>query len=92
MIVVDLFFNIIINLIQGNLGGMVMVSIVVRIICLVVLFSSIGLIVLNLLRHQSLLLRLCITTVIVYLLVPIIIYFLKENDKGIWAGLFRCTY
>lgn len=61
-----------------------MVSIIVRIICLAVLFSSIGLIVLNVLRYQSRLLDLGVTTVIVYLLVPIIIYFLKENDKGLW--------
>ena len=61
-----------------------MISIVVRIICLAVLFSSIGLIVLNLLKQQSLLLGLGVTTIIVYLLVPIIIYFLKENEKGVW--------
>lgn len=84
LIVVDLFFNIVINLILDNPGGMIMISIVVRIICLAVLFSLVGLIVLSLLRHQSFLLGLGVTTVIVYLLVPIIIYFLKENDKGLW--------
>jgi len=84
LVVVDLFFNVIINLIQGNPGGMIMISIVVRIICLAVLFSSIGLIVMSLLRQQTVLLGLGVTTVIVYLLVPIIIYFLKENDKGLW--------
>lgn len=84
LIVIDLFFNVIINLVQGNPGGMIMISIFVRIICLAVLFSLIGLIVLSLLREQSLLLSLVVTTVIVYLLVPIIIYFLKENDKGLW--------
>lgn len=84
LIVVDLFFNIVINLILDNPGGMIMISIVVRIICLAVLFSLVGLIVLSLLRQQSFLLGLGVTTVIVYLLVPITIYFLKENDKGFW--------
>lgn len=84
LIVVDLFFNIIINLVQGNPGGMIMISIVVRVICLAVLFSSVRLIVLNLLKQQSLLFGLGVTTIIVYLLVPVIIYFLKENEKGLW--------
>ena len=84
MIVIDLFFNITINFMQGNPGELIMILVVLRIICLALLFSSIGLIVLNVLRHQSHLLGLGVTTVIVYLLVPIIIYFLKENDKGLW--------
>ncbi|PRD56733.1 hypothetical protein C5749_05750 [Sphingobacterium gobiense] len=84
LIVVDLFFNVVINLIQGNPSEMIMISIVVRIIYLTVLFSLIGLIVLSLLRQQPHLLCLGVITVIVYLLVPIIIYFLKENDKGLW--------
>ena len=84
LIVVDLFFNIVINFVQDNPGGVIMVSIVVRLICLAIFFSLVGLIVLSLLKQQSLLLVLGVTTVIVYLLVPIIIYFLKENDKGLW--------
>lgn len=84
LIVIDLFFNVIINLVQGNPGGMIMISIFVRIICLATLFSFIGLIVLSLLRQKSLLLSLVVTNVVVYLLVPIILYFLKENDKGLW--------
>lgn len=84
LVVVDIFFNVIINLIQGNPGGMIMISIVIRTICLAVLFSTIGLIVLNLLRQQTLFLGLGVTTAIVYLFFSIIIHFLKENDKGLW--------
>ncbi|MBL1411082.1 hypothetical protein [Sphingobacterium faecale] len=82
----DLLINVAINKAQGNPGEMIMIALIVRVVSFVVLFSLIGVLVLSLLRKQALLLALGVTSAIVYVLIPVIIYFLKESsDQSIWG-------
>lgn len=81
----DLLINVAISIAQGSPGEMIMISIVVRMISFAILLSLIGLMVLSLLQKQGLLLVLSATSAVVYLLIPVVIYLLKEgNDKRLW--------
>lgn len=84
LIVIDLFFSVFLNLSQDSPGGLVIILIFIRIISLGVLFPLVGIIVCNLLKRRSLLINLSITSLIVYLLIPIIITLFNDKDKGLW--------
>jgi hypothetical protein len=88
LIGIDLLVNVAINIAQSNPGEMIMVAMVVRMVSFVVLFSLIGVLVLSLLRNQALLLVLGVTSAIVYVLIPVIIYFLKESSDQSLLGIY----
>jgi hypothetical protein len=82
LIVVDALLNLIINFFQGNPGSVIITSAIVRIVCLLLLFTIVGVIVFLSFKDKESNLLLIATTVIVYLLLPLIVYLLKSNEKG----------
>lgn len=84
LVITDLFINLVINFIQGNPGIVIITSTVVRAICLLILFPLVGAVVFITLKKKGSNTSLITTTVIVYTLLPIIVYFLKSNSKNLW--------
>ena len=83
LVCADFLINLVVNFIQGNPGIMIVTSVIVRAGCLFVLFPSIGGSVFVVLKGKGSNTQLIITTLIVYLLFPLIIYSLKSNDKNL---------
>lgn len=84
LVVTDFLINLILNFIQGNPGSVIITSSIVRAICLFVLFPLIGIVVFIILKDKGSSAALITTTVIVYALLPLIIYFLKSNGKSLF--------
>jgi len=80
----DFLINIIVNLLQHNQGSLIVTSIILRAICLSLLFPLIGGVVLVVLKDRRSTISLVVTTIVVYLLIPVIIYYLKSNQKSLW--------
>lgn len=81
LIVVDLFMNIILNLVQGNPGGVIAVYAIVRIFFLLIFFPLLGYLIFFLLKNKGHYIALFITTIAVYLILPSVVYLLKSNNK-----------
>lgn len=83
LIAVDAIANVIIGLILHSPGSVILISGIVRAICIFILFAVIGTIVFSILNGRIALAGLVITTILVYILIPAIIYLLKDNNKTI---------
>lgn len=83
--ITDLLINLIINLVQNNPGAVILVSVVLRIICLFILFPSISLVLSYFVFNSkgNIKATIIITSLIVYLLIPLIVYLLKSNNKDL---------
>lgn len=84
LVIIDLFTNLVINIIQGNPGSVMLVSLIVRAISLSILFPLVGAVVFITLKGKGSNASLIITTVIVYTLLPLIFYFLKSSSQSLW--------
>lgn len=82
LIVVDLFMNIILNLIQRNPGVVIAVSSFVRIFFLLIFFPLLGSLIFFLIKHKTYL-ALFLTTIAVYIILPSVVYLLKSNNKSL---------
>lgn len=83
LIVVDLFMNIILNLVQGNPGVVIAVSAIVRLLFLLIFFPLLGYLVFFLLKNKGHYVALFITTIVLYLILPSVVYLLKSNNKSL---------
>jgi hypothetical protein len=79
----DLFFNILINFIQGNPGAVIIATSIVRSVCLLTLFSLVAAGVHLILKVKWSQIGLITTTLVVYAWIPLIVYCLKSNGKSI---------
>lgn len=83
LVVTDFFINLVINFIQGNPGSVIITSVIVRVICLFILFPLVGAVVFIILKDKGSNASLITTSIVVYALLPLIIYFLKSNNKSL---------
>lgn len=83
--ITDMCVNLIINLIQNSPGAVILMSVALRIICFFILFPSISLVlscfVIN--SKRNIKVTIIITSLIIYCLIPLIIYYLKNNNKNL---------
>jgi len=85
LLAADAIANIAIGLILQNTGALILISGIARAIGIFFLFAIVGTIVFSILNGKGNMAGLIITTLLVYLLMPAIIYLLKENNKTIVA-------
>lgn len=83
LIAIDALVNLIINFIQGNPGGLIITSAIVRTVSIFVLFTIIGLILFNIFKGLDSIVLLVISSLIVYMIFPSIVYLLKSNNKSL---------
>ncbi len=83
LIVVDLFINIILNLIQGNPGIVIAGSVILRVFFLLLFFPSVGCLMFLLFKNRGHYIPLFLTTITVYLMIPSVVYLLKSNNKNL---------
>ncbi len=82
LVLTDFLINLLINFIQGNPGSVIITSMFVRAICLFLLFPLIGFLIFIILKGKGSNASLIATTVVVYVLLSLVIYFLKNNGKS----------
>jgi hypothetical protein len=83
LVFIDFCFNVVINLIQGNPGSVIFASSLGRAICLFVLFPVVGALVFFTIIDKWSNALLITTSILVYVLLPSIIYLLKSNGKSL---------
>jgi Na+-driven multidrug efflux pump len=83
LLTIDLFFNLIVNLLQRNPGALIVASTFIRLFSLALLFPVVLIIVHGFLKNQGINIIMVVSSVIVYISIPLIIYFLKDNQKGV---------
>jgi hypothetical protein len=83
LVITDLFASLAVNLIQKNPEIVIVTSGVVRLSFLFVLFPAVGWVVSGFLYKAPTSLTLIITSVILYFLIPITVYFLKDNNASL---------
>jgi hypothetical protein len=83
LVIADLFASLVVNLIQENPEVVIVTSGVVRLSFLFVLFPTVGWIVSSFLNKGPTSLILIITSVIVYFVIPITVYLLKDNNESL---------
>jgi hypothetical protein len=83
--ITDLLINLVINMVQSNPGAVILMSVVLRVICLFILFPSISLVLSYFVFNGkgNIKATIIITSLIVYLLIPLIVYLLKSNNKDL---------
>lgn len=82
---IDLAFNLIINLIQNNPFAVIFISMIIRFFFLLILFPLVGLIISksffkDVISDSSLV----ATSILIYMLIPIIIYLIKPPTESLW--------
>lgn len=81
---IDSIANLIINLIQGNPIIVIVLSTMLRIFFLLFLIPIIGSIIINFLfKSKMIFISLIVTHIIIYALIPIAVYLVKENTYSI---------
>ncbi len=88
--VIDFFINLAINLIFHEPVSVVVVSVILRAICLFMLFPFVGVMMFMLLKGMGSNMVLIFTTFLVYCVIPMVIYSLKENNKSILETYIDC--
>jgi hypothetical protein len=83
LVVIDFIINLVINFIQGNPGSVIVTSLIVRAICIFILFTLVGAVVFIIFKDNGSNASLITTSIVVYALLPLIIYFLKSNNKSL---------
>ena len=83
LVIIDFHMNVAINFIQGNPGFVIAISVIVRLICLLLLFPLVGIIIFSSFKESAHNILLISTATIVYALVPGIFYYLKSNDSSL---------
>lgn len=81
---VDMMINLLINFLQGNPGGLIMTSLVVRLVSLLLLLFPTMTLSYILLKNKGMNAILIVSFLSVYVLIPLVIYLLKDNQKSIW--------
>jgi len=84
LIYVDFFINIAINVILKSPGSIIVASIILRAIFLSVLLPLVGGIASFLFKKLQFRLLLIITSVVIYVLIPVVIYFLISNPLTVF--------
>jgi hypothetical protein len=83
LVITDLLINLVINLIQGIPGIVIMTSMFVSAIYLFILFMLVGTLVIVIFNDKGFKSSLITTSIFVYALIPLFIYFLKSNNKNL---------
>jgi hypothetical protein len=81
---VDMMINLFINFLQGTPGGLIMTSLVVRLVSLLLLLFPTMTLSYILLKNKGMNALLIVSFLSVYVLIPLVIYLLKDNQKSIW--------
>lgn len=81
LIVTDAFFCLIINLVQGSPYSLIIISLIVRAVCLFILFPTIATIAFLVIKNKESNLPLIVTTLMIYTVLPVIIFALKDDHK-----------
>lgn len=84
LVVVDLFVNLVVNLIQYNPGELIIISIILRAACLFALFPLIVVGIFILFKEVSSKVRLMITSLVIYVMLLSIICLPKSNNKDLF--------
>jgi hypothetical protein len=84
LIVADAFCTVVINLIQRGPYDIIIASIVIRAVCLGILFPIIGSGISLMVDRPETYLPILLTTIVVYFLLPAIVFILKYNNKSIF--------
>jgi len=80
---VDFLVNLAINFLQESPGSLIMGIAIVRSVYIFLFFNFSGIIIFNCTKYRAYIYPLIFTTIIVYLLIPLIIYLLKSNENSI---------
>jgi hypothetical protein len=83
LVITDLLINLVINLIQGIPGIVIMTSMFISAIYLFILFILVGALVIVIFKNTGFKASLITTSIFVYALIPLFIYFLKSNNKNL---------
>jgi hypothetical protein len=83
LILLDCVFNLFINLIQDNPGSVIITSAVLRIICLAICYPIITILVYLIFRGNWRDSIFIIASISLYVLMPVIVYFLKRNNLSL---------
>jgi hypothetical protein len=82
LVLLDGLASIALNLLQGYPGGVLMVSIVIRFMTLIIAFPASTLLV-TLCQVKGNIKVAALASLVTYLLIPIVIFFLKENHRSL---------
>jgi hypothetical protein len=83
LIGVDFFVNLVVNFIQHNPGSVIITSVILRAVCILVFFPLVGIVISALVKVKGNNALLIMTTLTVYILFPVVIYFLTSNNKSL---------
>lgn len=83
LIAIDASINLIINFIQGNPGGLIITSGILRAVSIFVLFTIVSLIVSSIFKGMNSVMLLVTSSLILYVMFPFIVYLLKSNNKSL---------
>lgn len=83
LLTIDLFVNLIVNMIQRNPSSLIAASMVLRLFVLAIMLFVVLLIIQYFLKDHTFNLVIIVSSVIVYLSLPLFIYLMKDNQKGI---------
>ena len=84
LIVLDAIINLAIQFMQRSPGELILTSTILRMLSIAGLFTIIGLFVFLVVKSERKSLQLIITSVLVYLCIPEIIFVLKDNNEGLF--------
>lgn len=84
LIYTDFFINIAVNFALRSPGEVIITSVILRAVFLFLFFPLIGSGIFFLLKKRNFKLRLLVTSIFVYALIPVIIYFLKSGPGTIF--------
>src|SRR5690606_25730629 len=83
LVLLDLVFNLFVNLIQNNPGSVIITSAVLRVICLAICFPIITILIYLIFRRNWQDSIFIVASISLYALMPLIVYSYKDNNKGI---------